>query len=341
MADFHLLISNWYRQNHRDLPWRNTRDPYLIWLSEVILQQTRVDQGLSYYLKFAEHFPEVLDLAEADEQDVLKLWQGLGYYSRARNLHAGAKQIRDQFGGQFPEDFNSIRSLKGIGDYTAAAISSFAFDLPHAVVDGNVYRVLSRYFDINTPIDSGTGKKMFNDLAQSLIEPEEAATHNQAIMELGALICTPRSPQCHACPLNNSCLALQNGTIEQRPVKTKRGKVKDRYFTYLIFLDNDRTFLQKRVAKDVWQHLFQFPLIESQEPLDPAEIITRAGAVPDYLSEEITHVLSHQKIHARFAIIKQAAKNIGTDWIMVNVSDIANYPLPRLIDRYLESNGGL
>lgn len=341
MADFHLLISNWYRQNHRDLPWRNTRDPYLIWLSEVILQQTRVDQGLSYYLKFAEHFPEVLDLAEADEQDVLKLWQGLGYYSRARNLHAGAKQIRDQFGGQFPEDFNSIRSLKGIGDYTAAAISSFAFDLPHAVVDGNVYRVLSRYFDINTPIDSGTGKKMFNDLAQSLIEPEEAATHNQAIMELGALVCTPRSPQCHACPLNNSCLALQNGTIEQRPVKTKRGKVKDRYFTYLIFLDNDRTFLQKRVAKDVWQHLFQFPLIESQEPLDPAEIITRAGAVPDYLSEEITHVLSHQKIHARFAIIKQAAENIGTDWIMVNVSDIANYPLPRLIDRYLESNGGL
>jgi A/G-specific adenine glycosylase len=341
MADFHLLISNWYRQNHRDLPWRNTRDPYLIWLSEVILQQTRVDQGLSYYLKFAEHFPEVLDLAEADEQDVLKLWQGLGYYSRARNLHAGAKQIRDQFGGQFPEDFNSIRSLKGIGDYTAAAISSFAFDLPHAVVDGNVYRVLSRYFDINTPIDSGTGKKMFNDLAQSLIEPEEAATHNQAIMELGALVCTPRSPQCHACPLNNSCLALQNGTIEQRPVKTKRGKVKDRYFTYLIFLDNDRTFLQKRVAKDVWQHLFQFPLIESQEPLDPAKIITRAGAVPDYLSEEITHVLSHQKIHARFAIIKQAAKNIGTDWIMVNVSDIANYPLPRLIDRYLESNGGL
>jgi len=341
MADFHLLISNWYRQNHRDLPWRNTRDPYLIWLSEVILQQTRVDQGLSYYLKFAEHFPEVLDLAEADEQDVLKLWQGLGYYSRARNLHAGAKQIRDQFGGQFPEDFNSIRSLKGIGDYTAAAISSFAFDLPHAVVDGNVYRVLSRYFDINTPIDSGTGKKMFNDLAQSLIEPEEAATHNQAIMELGALICTPRSPQCHACPLNNSCLALQNGTIEQRPVKTKRGKVKDRYFTYLIFLDNDRTFLQKRVAKDVWQHLFQFPLIESQEPLGPAEIITRAGAVPDYLSEEITHVLSHQKIHARFAIIKQAAENIGTDWIMVNVSDIANYPLPRLIDRYLESNGGL
>ena len=341
MADFHLLISNWYRQNHRDLPWRNTRDPYLIWLSEVILQQTRVDQGLSYYLKFAEHFPEVLDLAEADEQDVLKLWQGLGYYSRARNLHAGAKQIRDQFGGQFPEDFNSIRSLKGIGDYTAAAISSFAFDLPHAVVDGNVYRVLSRYFDINTPIDSGTGKKMFNDLAQSLIEPEEAATHNQAIMELGALICTPRNPQCHACPLNNSCLALQNGTIEQRPVKTKRGKVKDRYFTYLIFLDNDRTFLQKRVAKDVWQHLFQFPLIESQEPLGPAEIITRAGAVPDYLSEEITHVLSHQKIHARFAIIKQAAKNIGTDWIMVNVSDIANYPLPRLIDRYLESNGGL
>lgn len=341
MADFHLLISNWYRQNHRDLPWRNTRDPYLIWLSEVILQQTRVDQGLSYYLKFAEHFPEVLDLAEADEQDVLKLWQGLGYYSRARNLHAGAKQIRDQFGGQFPEDFKSIRSLKGIGDYTAAAISSFAFDLPHAVVDGNVYRVLSRYFDINTPIDSGTGKKMFNDLAQSLIEPEEAATHNQAIMELGALVCTPRSPQCHACPLNNSCLALQNGTIEQRPVKTKRGKVKDRYFTYLIFLDNDRTFLQKRVAKDVWQHLFQFPLIESQEPLDPAEIITRAGAVPDYLSEEITHVLSHQKIHARFAIIKQAAKNIGTDWVMVNVSDIANYPLPRLIDRYLESNGGL
>ena len=341
MADFHLLISNWYRQNHRDLPWRNTRDPYLIWLSEVILQQTRVDQGLSYYLKFAEHFPEVLDLAEADEQDVLKLWQGLGYYSRARNLHAGAKQIRDQFGGQFPEDFKSIRSLKGIGDYTAAAISSFAFDLPHAVVDGNVYRVLSRYFDINTPIDSGTGKKMFNDLAQSLIEPEEAATHNQAIMELGALVCTPRSPQCHACPLNNSCLALQNGTIEQRPVKTKRGKVKDRYFTYLIFLDNDRTFLQKRVAKDVWQHLFQFPLIESQEPLDPAEIITRAGAVPDFLSEEITHVLSHQKIHARFAIIKQAAENIGTDWIMVNVSDIANYPLPRLIDRYLESNGGL
>jgi len=205
MADFHLLITDWYRQNNRALPWRSTKDPYSIWLSEIILQQTRVEQGTAYYLKFVTKYPTVRDLAAAEEQEVLNLWQGLGYYSRARNLHATAKFITNELNGEFPPNFNGLKQLKGVGDYTAAAIASFAYKEPVAVVDGNVYRVLSRVFDLETPIDSTLGKRQFSELAQALISKTDPDTHNQAVMEFGALQCTPSNPSCEACPLIGMC----------------------------------------------------------------------------------------------------------------------------------------
>ena len=230
MVDFHLLIGIWYRLNKRELPWRKTNDPYLIWLSEIILQQTRVVQGLSYYLKFTHNYPTVFDLANASEQDVLKDWQGLGYYSRARNLHATAKVIASEYKGVFPKTFLEIKKLKGIGDYTAAAISSFAFNLPHAVVDGNVYRVLSRVFNIDLPIDSIEGKKYFAQLAKELLPNHDAAIHNQAIMEMGAIQCLPTNPLCDSCPLLEKCLSYHLKNTHERPVKVKKTKTRDRFF---------------------------------------------------------------------------------------------------------------
>lgn len=235
MTDFHRLIVEWYRLNKRDLPWRETQNAYFIWLSEIILQQTRVLQGMNYYLKFISHYPTVHDLANASEQDVLNDWQGLGYYSRARNLHFTAKLISTEMKGVFPSSFNEIKKLKGIGDYTAAAISSFAYNLPQAVVDGNVYRVLSRVFEVHLPIDSTQGKKFFADLAQELISLKEPAIHNQAIMELGAMQCLPVNPICHSCPLNSICLAFSNRTYKELPIKLKKVKVRNRYFHFLIF----------------------------------------------------------------------------------------------------------
>ena len=249
MSDFSLSIIGWYRQNKRDLPWRNTKDPYLIWLSEIILQQTRVEQGTSYYLKFKENYPEVADLANATELDVLNNWQGLGYYSRARNLHHSAKHIHEVLNGEFPSEYSEIIKLKGVGKYTAAAISSFAFNEAQAVVDGNVYRLLSRVFDIDLPIDSGKGQKYFQQLADELIDTEDSATHNQAIMEVGSIVCSPKAPSCAVCPLNDICLGLKNNTIEQRPVKTKKIKVTSRFFHYLVFHFDNKTYIEKRSAE--------------------------------------------------------------------------------------------
>ena len=336
MTDFHLLIADWYRQNSRDLPWRNTKDAYFIWLSEIILQQTRVDQGLNYYLKFKKHYPTVNDLANATEQEVLNDWQGLGYYSRARNLHSAAKTIVTEFNGDFPIEYETIRKLKGIGDYTAAAIASFAFDLPHAVVDGNVYRVLSRCFDIDLPIDSNLGKKQFAELAQSLLNTNDAATHNQAIMELGALVCKPTQPLCEKCPLSGTCMALSAKTIQLRPVKSKRTAVRDRYFNFLIFSEKNQVLLEKRMQKDIWQHLHQFPMIESDHLLSLDEITTLIPIKPTVISSEILHLLSHQRIHGQFIHYNQILQ-IGE---ITSQSDIItsfeNHALPRIIDRYLE-----
>jgi A/G-specific adenine glycosylase len=339
MTDFHLLITEWYRLNKRDLPWRDTTSPYKIWLSEIILQQTRVDQGLSYYQKFSETYPTVHDLAMADEDDVLRNWQGLGYYSRARNMHATAKEIVEKFNGKFPENYKDIRDLKGIGDYTAAAISSFAFNLPHAVVDGNVFRVLSRFFNIDTPIDTATGKKQFLSLAEELIDGRFPAIHNQAIMELGALVCTPKNPNCGACPLNTTCQARAEKTIELRPLKNKKTKVRNRYFHFYIFETPHEVVIEKRTEKDIWQHLYQFPLQESDGELTLATIENSVGLISSKSSESIIHLLSHQRISARFYHFNTIPESFRTKNTVVPKSKLSEFALPRLIDRYLEDNG--
>lgn len=329
MSDFSLSITNWYRLNKRDLPWRKTTDPYKIWLSEIILQQTRVDQGMSYYLKFVQNYPKVEVLAGADEQCVLNDWQGLGYYSRARNLHAAAKQITKNLHGIFPDNFVEIKKLKGVGDYTAAAIASFAFNEKKAVVDGNVYRVLSRVFDIATPIDSTNGKKEFQALADELIPAHNPAEHNQAIMEFGALICTPK-PNCDACVLKDNCLAKEVGSITDRPVKSKKTKVRDRHFNYLIYTSQNKTIIRKRTEKDIWQNMYEFPLIESKTI--PGDLSKSANKI----SLERKHILSHQKIHTTFYHFNFIPNQLNEDWILIEQSSLQEYPLPRLIDKYLE-----
>jgi A/G-specific adenine glycosylase len=336
MHSFPPLIAQWYRQNSRSLPWRQTNDPYFIWLSEIIMQQTRVEQGTSYYEKFTANYPTITDLANAEEQQILNDWQGLGYYSRARNLHYSAKLVRDEFNGEFPKTFNEILKLKGVGTYTAAAISSFAFKEKKAVVDGNVYRLLSRVFDIDTPIDSSKGQKEFQIVADELIPAEAPDIHNQAIMEVGALVCTPKKPNCEACPLVNLCLARVNQTIESRPVKSKKTKVRDRFFHFFLYNTDGETYIEQRTEKGIWQNMFQFPLVE----IESKNIDSVKNQWEDQWKEssEIIHKLSHQTIHGVFHHFDSTPKSISNSWIKIKMEDIQDYPLPRIIDRYLEEN---
>ena len=340
MHDFSLLIRFWYRQNARNLPWRDTNNPYFIWLSEIILQQTRVDQGLNYYNKFIKHFPTVYELAKADEETVLNLWQGLGYYSRARNLHFAAQQVLNEFEGVFPSTYEGVKSLKGVGDYTAAAISSFAYNLPHAVLDGNVFRVLSRYFADETPIDSVMGKKMFQKYAQELLDQQYPAEHNQAIMEMGALICKPKNPNCQSCVLNESCLAFRNNNVQSYPVKSKKIKVRNRYFNYLV--ESDEYFkLEKRTEKGIWQNMYQFPLYETTHLIEfdklADEVGKKFGVRLTQKLAEYKHVLSHQKIHATFWSVDHEIVN-NEDFVNVKIANVDDYPMPRLVHRFLEDH---
>lgn len=335
MSDFSLSITHWYRQNKRTLPWRSTSNPYFIWLSEIILQQTRVEQGMEYYLKFIQNYPDVHALANAPEMEVLNDWQGLGYYSRARNLHYSAKLIVDQFNGEFPKTFEEILQLKGVGKYTAAAIASFAYNEKRAVVDGNVYRLLSRVFDIETPIDIRKGELFFQELADTLIPDKNPGEHNQAMMEMGATICTP-SPNCTACPIDHLCLAKERGTISIRPVKSKRIKVRNRYFIYHIYDNGKSIVVEKRTEKDIWQHLYQFPLkeVDNLEQLENTHTYSKAS----HFSSIITHLLSHQKIHVRFIHFNSLPSKFEEKWEKIDREQLQDYPLPRLIDRYLEAN---
>ena len=342
------ILMDWYRNNQRDLPWRRTNDPYAIWLSEVILQQTRVEQGMPYWLRFMENFPTVTDLANADEREVLRLWQGLGYYSRARNLHAAAKVVRDEYNGNFPNQYEQIRALKGIGDYTAAAISSFAFNLPHAVVDGNVYRFLSRIFAINTPIDSTNGKKEFFVLANELLDKSNPGTFNQSLMEFGAMQCKPSNPDCSVCPFNQYCQSFATNTVSEYPVKSKKTKTRNRYFDFIILSDEKNTILQKREGKDIWQGLYQFPLIESATK-NKNKLDLSKSEVANYLNTNshkmvkssaiVKHVLSHQVIFAKFWWINMESVSIAKDANMIKVpwSQLGDYGMPQLIVKYLES----
>lgn len=344
---FVQTLLNWYEQHKRDLPWRAEPDPYRIWLSEVILQQTRVDQGLDYYYRFCTHFPTVTDLADASEEEVLKLWQGLGYYSRARNLHYTARQIAVEFKGEFPDTYSQLLSLKGIGPYTAAAIASMAFNRQHAVVDGNVYRVLSRYFGIDDPIDESKGKKHFAELAESLIPSANPGTWNQALMEFGALFCVPRNPDCAACPLHLSCEARKSNRVHALPVKARKTLVKNKQIWYLIIRCGDQILVHHRANQGIWKNLWDFPHCESVE----TEIVFQTamqsiaeqfdlGAIELKGLKEtavLDHVLSHRKLQVHFMeastdkVFQLAHPNLK--W--VNSSGLAALPVPRLIDKYL------
>lgn len=335
------LIS-WYKKNQRDLPWRKTRDPYNIWLSEIMLQQTQVAQGLSYYLKFTETFPTIKDLAKAPEDKVMRLWQGLGYYSRARNLHTTAKVVATKYKGVFPNTYDEIKALKGIGDYTAAAIASIAYDLPYAVVDGNVYRVLSRLFNLATPINSTQGKKEFQLLADELLNHKQAALHNSALMEFGALVCRPQNPQCEACALQAHCLGFKNNTVSSLPVKEKKIKIKDRHFHYFIFNYRDYVYVSKRVEKDIWQNLYEFFLIETPKQ-ESAENILKSKALKSMVGEvkllKVTplkkHILSHQHLHSTFYELKMEKAINHRKLMKVKRNELHKIALPQLIIKYL------
>ncbi len=357
MTTLQKELINWYTLNKRDLPWRKTQSPYHIWLSEIILQQTRVDQGLSYYLRFIEQYPTIEALAAAPEQDVLKLWQGLGYYSRARNLLIAARQVVNEFEGQFPQTFESIKKLKGVGDYTAAAIASMAFQKPNAVVDGNVYRVLSRLFAIDTPINSSSGKKIFAELANELMPETDPGIYNQAIMEFGALYCKPGKPDCENCIVRQHCLAFAKNQVADLPVKTKTLKVKQRFFHYLVFLfpvnDICHTMLRKRVGNDIWKGLYDFPLIETETKGATTEIITAitenfglnsTSFTIESVSPEYRHQLTHRQIIARFYQIQLKGNESLLNDNSLSLTPQAmlhQFPLPRLIDKYLSENENL
>jgi A/G-specific adenine glycosylase len=340
--DFKNRLINWYSIHKRELPWRETKNPYYIWLSEIILQQTQVKQGLPYYNAFVTKYPTVFDLANASEESVLKLWQGLGYYSRARNLHTTAKYIANDLDGVFPNNYKDLIKLKGVGDYTASAIASIAFNEVEAVVDGNVYRVLARYFGINTAINSTIGIKEFKTLATSLIDEERPATYNQAIMEFGARQCKPKSPYCDVCPIKDGCVSLQKNLINTLPVKLKKTKVTTKYFNFLVCIDKDKKILfEKRVNKGIWLNLYQFPLIESEKSLSVNEFhllnLENSFSEPagfDYsLYNEVDkiHKLSHQHLHTKFWII-EVDQSLEKG---ISINDLNKYPAPVLISEFI------
>lgn len=341
--NFQKALIRWYSEHKRSLPWRKTKDPYFIWLSEIMLQQTQVKQGLPYYEKFTAHYPTVFDLAKATEAEVLKDWQGLGYYSRARNLHATAQHVAFQLNGVFPDNYSDLLKLKGIGDYTASAIASIAYNEPKAVLDGNVFRVLGRYFGVEEAINAPKGLKTFKELSQSLIYKESPGEYNQAIMEFGALQCKPKNPDCLSCPLKASCAALMNKSVDRLPIKLKKTKVLDLYFNYLVFLDpKHQTLLEQRSKKGIWQNLYQFPLVESDQSIDLKSLkyLIKGSPYPLDSSDEIflfnekdiVHKLSHRRLHTKFWII--SSKTVLTKGISVEA--LRDYPVPILISNFID-----
>ncbi|WBU90381.1 A/G-specific adenine glycosylase [Cellulophaga omnivescoria] len=338
---FSQKILDWYTLNKRSLPWRNTVNPYKIWLSEIMLQQTRVAQGTSYYLSFEKHFPTIFDLANASEEKVLKLWQGLGYYSRARNLHFTAKHIVNNLNGEFPNTYKELVKLKGVGDYTASAIASICFNEQQAVVDGNVYRVLARYYGVDLPINSTEGIKYFKKLATEVMHTSNIRDYNQGIMEFGALQCSPKNPDCKTCPLNNSCVALENNLVSTLPVKLKKTKIKKRNFNYLVVVDAvGNTILQQRKGKGIWQNLYEFPLLEDEvNETNIKQLYTKVLPKVEvksftlYNKEAIVHKLSHQHLYTHFWVMH-------TNMVLedgIPFSELKKYPVPVLIADYIKT----
>ena len=345
---FTQLLMQWFATNHRPLPWKGEKNPYLIWLSEIILQQTRVEQGLPYFEKFKNKYPTVKNLADASEDEVMKMWEGLGYYSRARNLHAAAKYIAHELNGIFPKSYDGIRELKGVGPYTAAAIASFAYGLPYAVVDGNVYRVLARYFGIEEPIDTTVGKKLFAKLAQELLDATQAGNYNQAIMDFGATHCTPALPACGHCPMRADCSAFQNKSVDTLPIKSKKLQRRQRFFNYLILNSGDQIFISKRTGKDIWQNLYEFPLIETEALVEDSHFLKKQKTWQEWLGGKSAAIerasvpqkqdLTHQRIVARFWEITVPGDNKGVfnnNWIAIKRENLSDYAFPKVIDAYL------
>ena len=346
---FPPLLLKWHSAHHRPLPWKGEKNPYYIWLSEIILQQTRTEQGLPYFEKFKNKYPQIKYLADAPEDEVMKMWEGLGYYSRARNLHAAAKKVAYELNGIFPDTYEGILSLKGVGPYTAAAIASFAYGLPYAVVDGNVYRVLSRIFGIGTPIDSTEGKKTFAKLAQELLEMSEGTPgeFNQAMMDFGARHCMPKLPKCDRCPMQSICFASQKNEVYKFPVKAKKIKRRERFFNYFIFNYGSSFYIKKRSEKDIWQNLYDFPLIESEHTIDGFDFVKKNKTWKKWagksklkntqLSPPVKHELTHQKIIVRFWEMETGNGFLPQkNWLAVEREKLSGYAFPKVIDRYIQ-----
>jgi len=339
------ILGKWFDEHKRDLPWRKTNDPYKIWLSEIILQQTRVNQGIDYYNRFLLKFPTIDDLASTPIGEVLKVWQGLGYYTRARNIHIAANTIVSEYKGMFPADFYSLRKLKGIGDYTAAAISSIAFNQPYPVIDGNAYRVIARLFSIDLTLETAKGKKAFYDIAFKLLDKKNPGRHNQAIMELGATVCLPFNPKCSLCPVVSACTSFVNNSTDRYPLKKRRVIQRDRYFNYLIIRKGDLIYMRQRKEGDIWAHLYEFPLIETEKKMNPENLFQleawkEMAGDNDYkvihISKEYKHQLTHQIIHARFIEIEVSSGFILEQSTEIAYNNITDYPVSRLIDKYLK-----
>ncbi len=344
--DFTTLLLAWFRDNQRELPWKEYKDAYSVWVSEIILQQTRVQQGKMYFNRFLETFPTIERLAEAPEDQVLKTWQGLGYYSRARNMHKTAKKIMREYGGSFPKDTGLLQKLNGIGPYTAAAIGSFAFRLPVAALDGNGYRILARYFGIDTPVDSAEAKRSFTTLAQSLLPAGDSASFNQALMDFGSLICTPR-PVCGICPMIQTCSAYRDGQTGRLPVKKEKATAKTRYFHYLDIEYGNATFIRQRTGNDIWKGLYEFPLIETSSPAgypnlikteDFKKMLDVSSCTLINIYRAKPHKLSHQTIYPVFYRIRlQSGGNyLQTEYLEIDRDDFSRYAVSRLIEKYMD-----
>lgn len=359
MLDLQRKLHHWYHDNKRNLPWRHTTDPYRIWVSEIMLQQTQVAQGLPYYIHFMERFDTVQDLAIAQEEEVLKLWQGLGYYSRARNLHAAAKQVVNDYGGIFPTKYDDLIPLKGVGDYTASAVSSFSSGEARACIDGNVIRVICRLFGVDIPYDTGEGKKTIRALAEELLSKKKSATHNQAMMEFGALQCTPKNPSCNTCPFQNKCVALAKQQVTELPIKSKKTKVQNLFLYYFVFQHGDNIIIQQRSDSGIWKNMYEFPVLESSTKIKKTEILAHLTSIitpekidnnestenKDFLSKAqisfsstYTHILSHRKIQATFIHVN-SEDNLPQfpNSQHITISEFENYPVSRLIERFWDN----
>jgi len=337
--DFSGELVQWYLENKRDLPWRDTTDPYVIWLSEIILQQTRVEQGLPYFHRFVETYPDVVHFAAADEGEILKLWQGLGYYSRGRNMLKTAKMVNELYGGRFPDRYELLLKLKGIGEYTAAAIASFSANEPHAVVDGNVYRVLARFFGIYEPVNSSKGKKVFQRTAAELLNKQHPGLHNQAMMEFGAMLCKPKKPGCGVCPVKEGCFALKNNETAALPVKLKKLKVRERFFNYFFVTDGEQILMNKRGETDIWANMYDLPLIEtaSLTTIDElmnlpefADIFGREAQIEN-VGQVYKHILTHQRLFVRLIKLNSKAVKLKEQWVYTPFKNLESLALPKIV----------